>query len=61
MQQYIIYSKDLFHYIFSSFTNSTIQYRVSTNITNKKMVVHEKINTKYRIFFSLLRFREIRD
>lgn len=50
MQQYIIYSKDLFHYIFSSFTNATIQYRVSTSITNKKVVVHEKINKKYRMF-----------
>lgn len=38
MQQYIIYSKDLFHDIFSSFTNATVQYRVSTSITNKKMI-----------------------
>lgn len=49
MQQYIIYS-DLLHYTFSSFTNSTIQYRVSTSITNKKMIVHEKINKKYEMF-----------
>lgn len=61
MQQYIIYSKDLFHYIFSSFTNSTVQYRVSTSITNKKMIVHEKINKNMEYFCSLLRFREIRD